>query len=293
MGLACSRQVSVRADRAGIEQAARLIAAADGLIITAGAGMGVDSGLPDFRGNAGFWRAYPALAADGLAFMDIASPHAFYADPCRAWGFYGHRLSLYRRTRPHAGFGLLKKWGEAMRHGYFVFTSNVDGHFQKAGMDPLRIEECHGSIHLLQCARPCSARVWTAEEIDPVVDTARCRLLSPLPACPHCGGAVRPNVLLFDDTSWVGTWQNEQVARRIAWLEKLRRPVVIEIGAGINIATVRHFSERTARQHHAALIRINPHDPQIGGLPGAGIASGALESLSAIDELLASRSLAA
>ena len=42
-----------------ITQAARLIEKADGLLITAGAGMGVDSGLPDFRGNEGFWRAYP------------------------------------------------------------------------------------------------------------------------------------------------------------------------------------------------------------------------------------------
>ena len=44
-----------------IEQAASLIKDADGLLITAGAGMGVDSGLPDFRGREGFWRAYPAL----------------------------------------------------------------------------------------------------------------------------------------------------------------------------------------------------------------------------------------
>ena len=38
----------------------------DGLLITAGAGMGVDSGLPDFRGREGFWQAYPALAQAGL-----------------------------------------------------------------------------------------------------------------------------------------------------------------------------------------------------------------------------------
>ncbi|WP_265349696.1 Sir2 family NAD-dependent protein deacetylase [Campylobacter coli] len=34
---------------------------AEVIIITAGAGMGVDSGLPDFRGKDGFWRAYPYL----------------------------------------------------------------------------------------------------------------------------------------------------------------------------------------------------------------------------------------
>ena len=36
-----------------------LIASADGLIISAGAGIGVDSGLPDFRGNEGMWEHYP------------------------------------------------------------------------------------------------------------------------------------------------------------------------------------------------------------------------------------------
>lgn len=43
------------------EESAALIAQADGLVVAAGAGMGVDSGLPDFRGREGFWRAYPAL----------------------------------------------------------------------------------------------------------------------------------------------------------------------------------------------------------------------------------------
>ena len=46
-----------------IAHAAELIEQADALVIAAGAGMGVDSGLPDFRGNAGFWNVYPALRA--------------------------------------------------------------------------------------------------------------------------------------------------------------------------------------------------------------------------------------
>jgi NAD-dependent SIR2 family protein deacetylase len=41
---------------------AERIAKADAIVIAAGAGIGVDSGLPDFRGNDGFWNAYPALA---------------------------------------------------------------------------------------------------------------------------------------------------------------------------------------------------------------------------------------
>ena len=69
----------------GFDAAAAFIEAADGLLIAAGAGMGVDSGLPDFRGNQGFWRAYPALAAARIAFEEIACPDAFRRTPALAW----------------------------------------------------------------------------------------------------------------------------------------------------------------------------------------------------------------
>jgi NAD-dependent SIR2 family protein deacetylase len=48
-------------DASAVERAASLIEQADALIVAAGAGMGVDSGMPDFRGKDGFWRAYRAL----------------------------------------------------------------------------------------------------------------------------------------------------------------------------------------------------------------------------------------
>jgi hypothetical protein len=60
-----------RMNPADLEHAAALVAQAD-LLIAAGAGMGVDSGLPDFRGNQGFWKAYPALA--GRAWSSPAWP---------------------------------------------------------------------------------------------------------------------------------------------------------------------------------------------------------------------------
>jgi NAD-dependent SIR2 family protein deacetylase len=272
--------------RNAIERAAALIADADALVIAAGAGMGVDSGLPDFRGNAGFWKAYPALAADGTAFMDIASPAAFRKNARRAWGFYGHRLALYRNTTPHVGFQRLQEWGAARRHGAFVFTSNVDGHFQRAGFDPLRIDECHGAIDQLQCLEPCSSTLWPADSLEPVVDTTRCALLGPLPACPHCGGTARPNILMFDDIDWIGDRRERQAMRCSAWLKQVRRPVVIEIGAGMNVPTVRHFARRVVLQHGGSLIRINPREHHIGSLPGIGIAGGALATLNAIDAVL-------
>src|SRR3954464_8610293 len=67
--------------------AANAIRSADAILIGAGAGMGVDSGLPDFRGSEGFWKAYPPLKKLGLSFSRIANPYWFRQDPEQAWGF--------------------------------------------------------------------------------------------------------------------------------------------------------------------------------------------------------------
>src|SRR5439155_19501480 len=132
-----------------LQAAADAIRAAEALLIGAGAGMGVDSGLPDFRGPEGFWKAYPPFR--GRQFAELSTPHWFRTDPALAWGFFGHRLNLYRAATPHAGFANLRGWVERPPLGYFVFTSNVDGQFQKAGFPEDRLLECHGSIHYLQC----------------------------------------------------------------------------------------------------------------------------------------------
>ncbi|HEX8602224.1 MAG TPA: Sir2 family NAD-dependent protein deacetylase [Pseudoduganella sp.] len=264
-----------------LDRAADLIRQADGLVVAAGAGIGVDSGLPDFRGNEGFWRAYPALGAARIAFTTAASPATFKEDPALAWGFYGHRLNLYRGTVPHAGFQLLKSWGEKMPHGSHVFTSNVDGQFQKAGFDADRVHECHGSIHHLQCLAPCSDAIWAADDYEPEVDNEACRLTNQAPRCPHCGGLARPNILMFGDWGWIEKRSARQAARLERWLDKVERPLVIELGAGTAIPSVRHFGQQVVRRG-GRLVRINPREPAVAAKNDVGLAAGALDGLSAI-----------
>ena len=241
------------------ERAAQMIADADGLLITAGAGMGVDSGLPDFRGRDGFWRAYPALAKARIDFEEAACPDTFRRDARLGWGFYGHRLALYRRTVPHEGFHILRRWAARLPHGAFVFTSNVDGQFAKAGFDPARICEIHGSIHHLQCTAGCGERIWSAADFHPVIDAENCRLLNEPPHCPACGALARPNILMFGDWGWVERRSTLQELRLEQWLATVKDLVVIEIGAGTAIPSVRHFSENCGGK----LIRINPNEPEV------------------------------
>jgi NAD-dependent SIR2 family protein deacetylase len=272
--------------RQELRRAAEVVRSAEALIIGAGAGMGVDSGLPDFRGTEGFWRAYPAYAKLGLDFASMANPQWFERDPEFAWGFYGHRLGLYRTTTPHPGFELLRTWAARMRHGAFVFTSNVDGQFQKAGFPEERLLEVHGSIHHMQCLGSCpdirSAAPYSVE-VDP--ETFRAR--PPLPKCSACGALLRPNILMFGDWGWDASRTEAQEQRLTEWLAAVRPGTlaVIECGAGTAIPSVRSFCERAAAGGRGTLIRINVREPQV---PAGGISLPlrALEALRGIAEEL-------
>jgi NAD-dependent SIR2 family protein deacetylase len=250
-----------------IKRAAAALREADALLVCAGAGMGVDSGLPDFRGTEGFWRAYPVIAKLGLSFEEMANPAWFESDPHLAWAFYGHRLDLYRRTDPHRGFNYLLEIGSRKANGCWAFTSNVDGHFQKAGFAPERIVECHGSIHHLQCTRPCCHEIWEAEGEAVRIDDSAFRALDPLPRCRFCSALGRPNILMFGDWSWLDERTLAQQERFRVWLEGLQKSharfVVVELGAGTAVPTVRLTSERLAAKLRGTLIRLNSREATV------------------------------
>ncbi|WP_028299116.1 SIR2 family NAD-dependent protein deacylase [Oceanospirillum beijerinckii] len=265
-------------DKNYLERAAREIDRAGAILIAAGAGMGVDSGLPDFRGDKGFWKAYPQLKDEGVSFMDLANPEWFLSDPERAWGFYGHRFMLYQSAKPHEGFQILQKWGSRKLVKPFVFTSNVDGHFQKAGFDPGSVYECHGSINYLQCANNCSRAIWSFPKLTFEIG-ADLRAKGKLPTCPKCGFVARPNILMFGDWSWNKVRSDQQEIAFRAWKRQAmnHRLVAIEIGAGKNIPTVR----MSAESMNCTLIRINLRDADKGRrvIPISGKALDVLERL--------------
>lgn len=226
---------------------AQAIKKAQSIIITAGAGMGVDSGLPDFRGDRGFWRAYPMYERLGINFIDAANPRHFARDPAFAWGFYGHRTNLYLETVPHDGFKILLNLIDHFNLRYFVMTSNVDGQFQKAGFKEEDICEIHGSLRHLQCIRPCSPNIWdNKENISVNYETMRAEYI---PKCSYCGSIARPNILMFSDFSWISSKTDNQEERFDRFLNRCKneKMVVVEMGAGTGIPAIRNLSERIGR----------------------------------------------
>lgn len=273
------------------ELAAKYIMNADVILIGAGAGMGVGSGLGTFRGQAaGVW---PPLTRLGLQFQEMSCPDRFEEDdhiggPRLAWAFWKWRHDAYTQNEPHQGYQILKKWSDE-KPSTFVYTSNIDGHFERAGFEE-KVTECHGTIQFLQCLGndnkcPQYEKMWEVDteclsklEIDPAND----HVVGTLPSCPGCGGVARPTVLMFGDGSVAYSriqhqeelyykWTNEQALKQHKNggafkgdpAEKNYRVVVIEIGAGVAIPTVRHQCERISVKFDCPLIRINPESPDI------------------------------
>jgi NAD-dependent SIR2 family protein deacetylase len=277
-------------DERDLERAAAALDRATCLVITAGAGMGVDSGLPDFRGDEGFWNAYPPYRHLRLSFSDLANPRWFRTDPHFAWGFYGHRLELYRRTTPHDGFAILRRWSE--RIPTFVFTSNVDGAFQRAGFSEEQILECHGSIHWLQTLDGDDDELLDASRWSVDVEPESFRARDPLPTHPKTGEMLRPNILMFGDGGWNHSRSGAQSKAYMRFLRDadLSRLVVVECGAGTAIPTVRDQGEELIADadDDAMLIRINPQERH-ARLPagfGVSLVANARAGLEAIEARL-------
>ncbi|HWL64249.1 MAG TPA: Sir2 family NAD-dependent protein deacetylase [Steroidobacteraceae bacterium] len=272
-----------------ILQAAKVIAAADALLITAGAGMSADSGLPVFRGNEGFWRAYPPLAARRISFERMAQPVWFADRPSMAWAFYGHRLQLYRDAEPHAGHAILRKWSARATRGSFVVTSNVDGQFLKEGFAAAAVAEQHGSIHRLQCQQPCAPETWETSAVDLQIDLDALEARGELPRCLHCGQVARPNILMFNDGAWVDAVTRRQMRAFDQWHAAVHglRVAILEIGAGKAIPTIRRIGERAAERPRTTLVRINPEEREADET-AVVVALPALQALTLIDAALES-----
>ena len=257
---------------------------AQAILITAGAGMGVDSGLPDFRGREGFWKAYPIAKELHLSFEDLANPRWFDVKPKLAWAFYGHRFNLYKETVPHQGFTKLLELVKSKDENYFIYTSNVDGQFQKAGFDSEKIYEIHGSISHFQCSKNKSHGIWRARESAIDVDMKKFEANN-TPKCSICNALARPNILMFGDWDWVDKRSHEQEERFHQWKKsvKSKKLVIIEVGAGTAIPSVRLLSEHmSATNENATLIRINPREYGVYREDDFSLAMGGLEGIQTI-----------
>jgi NAD-dependent deacetylase len=164
----------------------RLLRSAARVTVLTGAGVSTESGIPDFRGPQGLWTKNPGAAR----MFDL---DAYRSDPelrMRAWA--GRREHPAWTARPNAGHRALVHLERSGRLVALV-TQNIDGLHQRAGSDPARVLEIHGSIHEIECLS-CGRREPTPAVLERV-DAGEAD-----PACRACGGILKTATISFGQT---------------------------------------------------------------------------------------------
>ena len=163
--------------RMPVERLSELVRTHQPCVVLTGAGISTESGIPDFRSRTGIWARYDP--------MEYASIEAFLADPAKVWDFYAKRLDVLGRAEPNEGHRAL---ADLERRGWVqaVVTQNIDRLHARAGSKD--VVEVHGSIASSSCL-DCG-------EVVPMEDVVA---LLPLPPCPRCGRALKPDVVMFGE----------------------------------------------------------------------------------------------
>jgi NAD-dependent deacetylase len=210
-----------------IQRAAKDILHSKKTIAFTGAGISVESGIPDFRGAQGLWQKYDP--------EEYAHIQAFYSNPDKVWLMIKEMFSLIMAAKPnpaHMGLAELERMGLLSS----VITQNVDGLHQAAGNT--NVIEFHGTHRTLSCLK-CSTKIegtsLTLEDLPP--------------RCSRCSSLLKPDVVFFGEPI---PWE----AQIMSFKESKSCKAVLVIGTSAVVypaATI----PITAKERGAIVIEIN------------------------------------
>ncbi len=164
-------------------EARALLRRARRVAVLTGAGISTDSGIPDFRGPDGVWTKNPG--AEKLATLDV-----YLSDPeVRKRSWQNRLTSPMWHAQPNAGHRALVDLERSGRLDTLV-TQNIDGLHRRAGTDPARLVEIHGTSLDVVCMA-CGNR-QPAELVH-----ERVRAGEEDPPCLACGGILKSATISF------------------------------------------------------------------------------------------------
>ncbi len=152
------------------------------IVVLSGAGVSAESGLSTYRGPGGVWEAHQV--------QDYGNARALAENPAKTWQLFGGLRASIREAVPNAAHRALAQAEARLRpdQQFLLITQNVDGLHQRAGSR--RVVELHGTLLKTRCSSPaCGLPPFQDDEAH----------LAAVPACPACGAALRPDVVLFDE----------------------------------------------------------------------------------------------
>ncbi|HEX8455376.1 MAG TPA: NAD-dependent deacylase [Longimicrobium sp.] len=220
--------------------AADALARARRVVVSTGAGMSKESGIPTFRdAMEGLWAEFDP--------QELATEQGFRANPRRVWSWYAWRRRRVAEAAPHSGHLAVTEL-QRLLPSVTVVTQNVDGLHAVAGCED--VVELHGNIRRLRCldaGHPVSGDIAGEEdgECDP-------------PPCPACGSPLRPDVV------WFGEMLPKHAVER-AWDDARRCDALLLVGTSGTVwpaADLPHI----ARSNGAFVIEVNPEPSELTGI---------------------------
>jgi NAD-dependent deacetylase len=219
-----------------IQKAAKDIVDSRKTIALTGAGISVESGIPDFRGAGGLWSRYDP--------EEYAHIGAFRANPEKVWQMLKEMMELVLGAEPNPAHIALAEL-EGMGLLSSVITQNVDGLHQRAGSK--EVIEFHGSNRWLVCLACGDRREAVSFSFEDIP-----------PRCPQCSAILKPDVVFFGEAiPWEVQTRSFAEARQCDVVLVVGTSAVVYPAAGI---------PTTAKQNGATVIEINMEPTPLTGL---------------------------
>lgn len=216
---------------AEIKKAKELVTNAGKVSALTGAGISVDSGIPDFRSEGGLWKRYDPL--------EHATLESFNRDPTKFWTMGRELAETIIKAKPNAAHIALAKL-EAQGKLTGVITQNIDNLHQSAGNK--NVIELHGNYLCAHCIE-CKAEYFGKKVHESVAQGEI------PPKCEKCGGILKSEAILFGEAL-----PEEPMAKAI----KLCRDtnLLIVIGSSLTIYPAA-FLPQLAKNAGAKIVLIN------------------------------------
>lgn len=161
-----------------------LIKNSNNIVFFGGAGVSTESNIPDFRSSSGL---YNKSNANFNYPPEVMLSHSFFIKhPELFFDFYKTKM-VFKEAKPNDAHYFLAKL-EQMGKLKCIITQNIDGLHQMAGSK--NVLELHGSIHRNYCMK-CGKSF----SLDSIINTT-----SSIPTCDTCGGIIKPDVVLYEES---------------------------------------------------------------------------------------------
>jgi NAD-dependent deacetylase len=171
----------MKLDQDALDKAAELLVSRRPVVFLTGAGVSVESGIPDFRSPGGLWERFDP--------MEYAEIHTFLANPRKVWRMLRELEKTLDAASPNAGHLALARL-EQLGVVSAVVTQNIDNLHQEAGSR--RVIEFHGNGRRLVCVH-CGLR-FDAERLRDQEGSG-----DEPPTCQRCGEILKPEVVFFGE----------------------------------------------------------------------------------------------